>query len=111
MAPRGCVTYPGDPLFYIFLQDDGSQVSIFEYNFNDQSRKTVIPLAKNALRKLRTTRHPDVLKFVDAVEADTTIHIMTERVIPLTATLPSWSSRGEMEKEDWLLWGLHRISV
>lgn len=70
-----------------------------------------MPLAKNALRKLRTVRHPDVLKFMDAVETETQIYIMTERVRPLPNTLKLWASRGAKEKEDWLLWGLHRISV
>jgi SCY1-like protein 1 len=70
-----------------------------------------MPLAKNAVRKLRTTRHPDVLKFIDAVESDTVVYIVTERVKPLSTTLPAWSSRDAREREDWLLWGLHRISV
>lgn len=48
---------------------------------------------------------------MDVVETDTTIHIMTERVKPLSAALPTWSAKGAQEKEDWLLWGLHRISV
>lgn len=67
--------------------------------------------AINALRKLRTTRHPDVLKFMDAVETDTNVYIMTERVRPLQTALQAWTSRDAQEKEDWLLWGLHRISV
>lgn len=48
---------------------------------------------------------------MDAIESDTSILIMTERVRPLSSTLPSWASRKAQEKEDWLLWGLHRISV
>jgi SCY1-like protein 1 len=91
------------------IQDDGTQVSIFEYDFTQTRNMT--PLAKNSLRKLRTLRHPDVLKFMDAVETDNTIHIMTERVRPLSVTLNSWSGKGKQEKEDWLVWGLHRISV
>ncbi|KAJ6593651.1 armadillo-type protein [Mycena capillaripes] len=90
-------------------RDDGSLVSIFEYDCS--SRRGMMPIAKNALRKLRTTRHPDVLKFIDVVETETTIHIMTERVRPLEATLQTWASRGAQEREDWLLWGLHRVSV
>lgn len=90
-------------------RDDGSLVSVFEYECT--SRRAMLPLAKNALRKLRTTRHPDVLKFIDVVETETTIHIVTERVRPLQATLESWASRGSQEREDWLLWGLHRVSV
>lgn len=48
---------------------------------------------------------------MDAVEADTTIHIMTERVRPLGPTVNNWSGKGKQEKEDWLVWGFHRISV
>lgn len=48
---------------------------------------------------------------MDAVESDTTIYIMTERVRPLSAVLPQYSGKSAQEKEDWLLWGLHRISV
>lgn len=70
-----------------------------------------MPLAKNALRKLRTIRHPDVLKFMDAVESDSTIYIMTDRVRPLGTAIQEGFSKSTREKEDWLLWGLHRISV
>ncbi|KAE9408578.1 ARM repeat-containing protein [Gymnopus androsaceus JB14] len=90
-------------------KDDSSPVSVFEYDFSQ--RKDLAPLAKNSLRKLRTIRHPDVLKFMDVVESDTTILIMTERVRPLDAALQAWTSKGVQEKEDWILWGLHRISV
>lgn len=73
--------------------------------------KSTIPLAKNALRKLRTIRHPDVLKFMDVVESETAILIMTERVRPLSAALQVRESKSQQERQDWLLWGLHRISV
>ncbi|KAI0043803.1 ARM repeat-containing protein [Auriscalpium vulgare] len=92
-------------------RDDGSPVSVFEFDTTVPGKKTLLPLAKNALRKLRVTRHPDVLKFMDAVETDTTIYIMTERVRPLVSELPTWYSKGAQEKQDWLLWGLHRIST
>lgn len=82
---------------------------MFEYDFSQ--RRDLAPLAKNSLRKLRTIRHPDVLKFMDVVESDTTILIMTERVRPLDSVLQAWASKGVQEKEDWILWGLHRISV
>ncbi|KZT24267.1 ARM repeat-containing protein [Neolentinus lepideus HHB14362 ss-1] len=92
-------------------RDDGSPVSVFEFDASGPSKRNSTPLAKNALRKLRATRHPDVLKFMDAVETDTTIHIMTERVRPLRSSLQTWSSKSAKEREEWLLWGLHRISV
>ena len=86
-------------------------MSVFEYDFSDSSKKNIKPFAQNALRKLRTTRHPDVLKFMDAVESESSIFIMTERVRPLSNVLPQYSRKKAQETEDWLLWGLHRISV
>ena len=90
-------------------QDDGSLVSVFE--FNGQQRRNLLPVAQNAVRRLRVTRHPDILKFMDAVEADGTVYIMTERVKSLSTELSSWETKPANERQDWLLWGLHRITV
>ncbi|KAF8706088.1 ARM repeat-containing protein, partial [Rhizoctonia solani] len=92
-------------------QDDSSPVSVFAFDASDPQRRDLLPLAKNALRKLRTTRHPDILKFIDVVETDSSIHIVTERVQPLWAALERWSSKPAKSREEWLTWGLHRISV
>ncbi|PCH43923.1 ARM repeat-containing protein [Wolfiporia cocos MD-104 SS10] len=92
-------------------RDDGTPVSIFEFDSGQPGKRNYLPLAKNALRKLRTIRHPDVLKFMDAVETDSTIYIMTERVRPLASAISEWSSKGAQQREDWLIWGLHRVSV
>ncbi|KAG8683378.1 hypothetical protein FRC11_013644, partial [Ceratobasidium sp. 423] len=91
--------------------DDSSPVSVFAFDASDPQRRDLLPLAKNALRKLRTTRHPDILKFIDVVETDSSIHIVTERVQPLWAALERWSSKPAKSREEWLTWGLHRISV
>ena len=48
---------------------------------------------------------------MDAVEADGTIYIMTERVKPLSAELSSLEAASVKDKQDWILWGLHRITV
>ncbi|RPD63710.1 ARM repeat-containing protein [Lentinus tigrinus ALCF2SS1-6] len=92
-------------------RDDGTLVSVFEFEANTPAKKNLLPLAKNGLRKLRTIRHPDVLKFMEVVETDTTIHIMTERVRPLGPAITEWQSKSVQEREAWLVWGLHRISV
>ncbi|KAG1758923.1 armadillo-type protein [Suillus occidentalis] len=68
-------------------------------------------LLRDILDLLRTIRHPDVLRFIDVVESDSTICIMTERVRPLPLALFQSSSSVPREREDWLIWGLHRISV
>ncbi|KAG9049550.1 hypothetical protein FS837_009888, partial [Tulasnella sp. UAMH 9824] len=90
-------------------RDDGSQVSVFVFDANAPGKRNVLPLAKNALKKLRTTRHPDVLKFIDVVETETTVYIVTERVQPLSKAISSWQSKPAKEREEWLIWGLHRV--
>ena len=90
-------------------QDDATPVSVFE--FNSQHRRSLLPVAQNAVRRLRVTRHPDILKFMDVVEGDGTIYIMTERVKPLSEELISWEAKPVKDRQDWLLWGLHRVTV
>ncbi|KAF9518113.1 hypothetical protein BS47DRAFT_1338700 [Hydnum rufescens UP504] len=92
-------------------RDDSTPVSVFFFDANVSNRRNVLPLAKNALRKLRTIRHPDVLKFIDVVETDTTIYIVTERVQPLGVALSVWEGKPAASKEEWLIWGLHRIVI
>lgn len=71
----------------------------------------MLPLAKNALRKLRTVRHPDVLKFIDTVDSDPIVYIMTERVRPLGQALRDVSTQEAKTREEWNVWGLQRIAV
>jgi SCY1-like protein 1 len=97
------------PPVLIPIQDDATLVSVFE--FNSQKKRNLLPVAQNAVRRLRVTRHPDILKFMDVVEADGTIYIMTERVKPLSEELSSWEAKPVKGRQDWLLWGLHRITV
>jgi SCY1-like protein 1 len=48
---------------------------------------------------------------MDVVEGDGTIYIMTERVKPLSEELISWDTKPKKDRQDWILWGLHRITV
>lgn len=50
----------------ITVQEDGSNCSIF--SFDVSTNKSRLPLAKNAVKKLRTLRHPGVIKVLDTVE-------------------------------------------
>lgn len=76
------------------LQDDSSNVSVFAFDLNTPSghqsasdRRSLLPLARNALRKLKTLRHPNVLKFLDGSESDTAVWIITEPVQSLSTAL------------------------
>lgn len=48
---------------------------------------------------------------MDVVEGDGTIYIMTERVKPLSEELILLGAKPVKDRQDWLLWGLHRITV
>jgi len=106
---QGAGVTPACTPVLIPIQDDATLVSVFE--FNSQQKRNLLPVAQNAVRRLRVTRHPDILKFMDVVEADGTIYIMTERVKPLSEELISWEAKPVKDRQDWLLWGLHRITV
>ena len=48
------------------LQEDGSNCSIF--SFDVPANNSRLPMARNAVKKLRTLRHPGVIKVLDTVE-------------------------------------------
>ncbi|MCJ1298138.1 hypothetical protein MMC08_000927 [Hypocenomyce scalaris] len=84
-------------------KEDGSSCSIF--TFDSLANKLRLPLARNAVRKLRTLRHPGVLKVFDTVETDSYIYIATERVTPL-----GWHVRRKSLSVETLKWGLYTIA-
>lgn len=67
------VSLPGDDSHSVFSlfngtkREDGSACSIFTFEVTDATRSR-LPLAKNSLRKLRTLRHPGVLRVLESVE-------------------------------------------
>ncbi|PVI07752.1 ARM repeat-containing protein [Periconia macrospinosa] len=84
-------------------REDGSKCSIFSFDVN--ANKSRLPLARNALRKLRTLRHPGVVKVLDTVETESYIYIATERLSPL-----SWHVKRKSLTEETAKWGLHNVA-
>jgi len=60
----------------------------------------LLPLAKNALKKLRSTRHPNILRFLEGSESETAVWIITEPVEPLSELLEKgeelWSQESKV---------------
>ncbi|KAF7585296.1 hypothetical protein BBP40_011304 [Aspergillus hancockii] len=84
-------------------RDDGSACSVF--TFDIASNKSRLSLAKNAVRKSRTLRHPGVIKVLDTIETENSIYIITERVVPL-----SWHVKRRSLSEETSKWGLHTVA-
>ncbi|KYK60322.1 protein kinase-like protein [Drechmeria coniospora] len=85
------------------IQEDGSNCSIFSIDI--PANRSRLPLAKNALKKLRTLRHPGVIKVLDTVETESYIYIATERLVPLR-----WHIRRKSLSPETIKWGLHSIA-
>ncbi|RXK37790.1 SCY1 protein kinase [Tremella mesenterica] len=108
-------------------RDDATPLTLFIFDSTlpplqpgNKDRRTLMQLARNALKKLRTIRHPDVLKYVDSVETDTHVYIATERVRPLEAVFRDWETGGTLTssssskgkaREDWIGWGVKSIAT
>ncbi|CAN8106155.1 unnamed protein product [Discula destructiva] len=84
-------------------REDGSNCSIFSFDIS--TNRARLPLAKNALKKLRTLRHPGVIKVLDTVETDTYIYIATERLVPLR-----WHVKRKSLSPETLKWGIYTVS-
>ncbi|KAJ5777501.1 hypothetical protein N7520_000747 [Penicillium odoratum] len=84
-------------------RDDSSACSVF--TFDIAANKSRLPLAKNAVRKCRTLRHPGVIKVLDTIETESTLYIVTERVVPL-----SWQVKRRSLSEETAKWGLYTVS-
>lgn len=67
MAQNGYVMFfnPKD-LTEVKYKEDSSDCSIFA--FDVQANRSRLPLARNAVRKMRTLRHPGIIKVYDSVE-------------------------------------------
>ncbi|PLB37326.1 COPI-interacting protein CEX1 [Aspergillus candidus] len=84
-------------------REDGSACSIF--TFEIAANKSRLPLARNAVRKSRTLRHPGVIKVLDTIETETNLYIVTERVVPL-----SWHVKRRSLSEETSKWGLYTVA-
>ena len=86
------------------LQDDNSPVSIFSFDIKRTPNK--VDVAKNAFKRAKTIRHPNVLTFLDGLETESVIYIVTETVVPLEEKLEEL--RGYQNS---ISWGIYEITV
>ncbi|XP_006860992.1 PREDICTED: N-terminal kinase-like protein isoform X2 [Chrysochloris asiatica] len=85
----------------------GSPVSIFVYDVKPGADEQT-QVAKAAFKRLKTLRHPNILAYIDGLETEKCLHIVTEAVTPLEMYLKAQVEAGGL-KELELSWGLHQI--
>ncbi|GAC95276.1 protein kinase [Pseudozyma hubeiensis SY62] len=100
-------------LYSAVKRDDNAACTVLAFDLShphNASRANLLPLAKNAARKLRITRHPDVLKLLDSAETNTSVYIAVEKATPLYKVLAqSEDKRATPQRQDWIVWGLSSI--
>ncbi|KAI9329125.1 armadillo-type protein [Zopfochytrium polystomum] len=84
-------------------KDDGSPVTVFI--FDCVKHKDKLALAKNAIKRFKTIRHPDMLKYIDGAETESQIIIGTEYVVPLHEQVQGTAN------PNFISWGLYKIAT
>ncbi|KAG1472756.1 hypothetical protein G6F56_001345 [Rhizopus delemar] len=82
--------------------EDGSEVSIFV--FDCVKNKDRVLLARNAFKRLRTMRHPDMLRYLDGIETEQSIMFVTDPVEPLSNQL------NQDPDKNLVIWGLYKVA-
>lgn len=85
------------------------EVSVFVFDLRSGS-DAKCELAKAALKRLKTLRHPSILQFLDSLETDKLLYVATEYVEPLGLHIAKLSADGP-QKDLYLAWGIFQITV
>uniref|UniRef100_A0A8C5Q7D2 N-terminal kinase-like protein n=1 Tax=Leptobrachium leishanense TaxID=445787 RepID=A0A8C5Q7D2_9ANUR len=85
----------------------GDAVSVFTYEVRPGAEEQT-QAAKTALKRIKTLKHPSILSYVDGLETDKCVYIVTEPVTPLGTYMKSKSDSGGISELE-ISWGLHQI--
>jgi SCY1-like protein 1 len=83
-------------------KDDKSPVLVFVY---DMAKTTGSAFARNALKRAKTIRYPDMLRFVDGIEHEGKIYLGTEYAEPLSSKI------GRLKDKNLIKHGIYRIAL
>ncbi|KAM9849477.1 N-terminal kinase-like protein isoform 2-T2 [Aulostomus maculatus] len=85
----------------------GEPVSVFVYEVA-QGTEQQTQLAKAAFKRMKTLRHPNILAYVDGLETEKSLYLVTEQVTPLAIHLKAQAGKGGSSELE-VSWGLHQI--
>ena len=97
-------------------KDIKDKVSVFRFSKSEHADR--LALAQRNVQKLRTLKHPFVLTFLDSVEVEDSLVVVTESCTPLETWIRARSSTGSQDamaesKKDSLLneilWGFRCV--
>lgn len=85
--------------------DQDVSVFVFEAKVGSEG---LLDTAKASVKRLKTLRHPNILQYVDSLETDKVIYLVTEYVEPLVTDLEL--PRKDEEKRLAASWGLYQVT-
>lgn len=97
-------------LFKAKKKNTNQSLSIFRFDIREP-QSPAIDQAKHSLKRIKTLRHPSILKYVDSCENEKSICIVTEGVVPLAEYLER-ASQGftETQREFSIGYGLLNVA-
>lgn len=99
-------------LFEAEKKSNGEKLSIFRVDFKEPNNNTnIMDLAKQSVKRIKTLRHPSILKYVDSSESEKSICIVTERILPLAEYLDQASNDFESTQREFsIAYGLENVA-
>lgn len=85
----------------------GEDVSVFIFDVKGCT-DVQLEVARAAVKRLKTLRHPSILTYIDSTETDKALYLATEYVEPLQVHLAVCGYDGQ-QKELYLSWGIFQI--
>ncbi|VEN42679.1 unnamed protein product [Callosobruchus maculatus] len=85
------------------------EVSVFVFDLKSNTDAD-LDIAKSAVKRLKTLRHPSVLTYIDSLESDKVLYLATEHVDPLKDHLEKLPLEGP-QRDLYIAWGIFQITV
>lgn len=89
-------------------KQNGEEVSLFICDAKD-GNTTHLDVAKGAIKRLKTLRHPCILTYVDSLESDKLVYLVTEPVTPLLMWLND-NTLNSAHRSTAVSWGLLQVT-
>lgn len=86
-------------------------MSIFRFDLVPGKDQRLFEVAKFGAKKLKSLRHPNILTFIDSMETDRSVIIVTEYVDPVDVYLESINEYTLEQKKGAISWGLLQVAV
>jgi len=90
------------------VKESGKTVSIFSFDLKANNSEKTLSAVRAAFKRIKSLRHPNIITFVDGVETETNIYIVTEEVRPLNEVLDEY--RRMKGDRGAISWGIYSVA-